>query len=106
MPVTLQLYLKSIFKIKEDEVYEGGRYHNLKDLFNLPVSGGEFYYPVVTPIPYLQISKYNELFDLIELKDRLLHFPYHSYNPILYFFNHTAVDPEVLSILFCNDDQK
>ena len=98
MPVTLQLYLQSVFKIKEDEVYEGGRYHNLKDLFNLPVPGEEFYYPVITPLPYLQISNFNELFDLVQIKDRLLHFPYHSYNPILYFFNHAAVDPEVLSI--------
>lgn len=98
MPATLQLYLKSLFKIKEDEVFEGGRYHNLKDLINLPVAGDEFYYPVKTPLPYLQISNYNELFNLVQLKDRMLHFPYQSYNPVLHFFNHAAVDPEVISI--------
>ncbi len=98
MPPSVQLYLKSLFKVKDEEVFEGGRYHNLKDLINLPVTGKEFYYPQQLPLPYLRINHYNELFDLVKEKDRMLHFPYHNYNPVLCFFNHAAIDPEVKSI--------
>lgn len=98
MPPALQLYLKSLFKVKDEEIFEGGRYHNLKDLMSLPVPGADFYYRPAMPLPYLQINQYNELFDLIKEKDRMLHFPYQSYNPVLSFFNHAAIDPEVISI--------
>jgi len=98
MPASIQLYLKSLLKVRDEEVFEGGRYHNLKDLINLPVTGSGFYYPPQQTLPYLQINHYNELFDMVREKDRMLHFPYHSYNPMLCFFNHAAVDPEVKSI--------
>jgi polyphosphate kinase len=98
MPVNVQLYLKSIFKIKDEQVFEGGRYHNLKDFFRLPEVDASFYYPPAMPFRYLQHEKYNGLFDLIEEKDRLLHFPYHNFNTVLAFFNHAAIDPDVKSI--------
>ncbi len=98
MPASIQLYLRSLFKVKDDELFEGGRYHNLKDLMGLPVTGNEFFYSEQKPIPHLQVQQYNQLFDLVKEKDRMLHFPYHNYNPVLCFFNHAAIDPEVKSI--------
>ncbi len=98
MPPSIQLYLRSLLKVKDEELFEGGRYHNLKDLLNLPVTGGEFFYNKLQPIPYLQVNHYNQLFDMVLQKDRMLHFPYHNYNPVLCFFNHAAIDPEVKSI--------
>lgn len=98
MPPSIQFYLKSLFKVKAEEIFEGGRYHNLKDLMSLPVQDAAFYYQDQKPLPYLQVNQYNELFDLVRQQDRMLHFPYHNYNPMLHFFNHAAVDPEVRSI--------
>jgi polyphosphate kinase len=98
MPPSIQFYLKSLFKVKAEEIFEGGRYHNLKDMMSLPVKDPEFFYAEQVPIPYLRINQYNELFDLVRQQDRMLHFPYHNYNPVLCFFNHAAIDPEVRSI--------
>ena len=98
MPSAIRLYLKSLFKIKDNEVFEGGRYHNLKDLATLPISGEAFDYPAREPLTFLHGNSYNELFEQVNEKNRLLHFPYHSYNPVLAFFNHAAIDPEVISI--------
>lgn len=98
MPQSLQLYLKAVFNIKEEELFEGGRYHNLKDLAKLPVEGKHFFYPEAKPLQPFQMHQCGEIFDLIKSKDILLHFPYHSYNPVLSFFNQAAIDPDVKSI--------
>lgn len=98
MPQGLQLYLKAAFNIKEEEFFEGGRYHNLKDLAALPVNNERFFYPSIKPLQPFQMQQCGEIFELIRSKDILLHFPYHSYNPVLSFFNQAAIDPDVRSI--------
>jgi polyphosphate kinase len=98
MPQSLQLYLKAVFTIKEEELFEGGRYHNLKDLAKLPIEEKKFFYPQIKPLQPFQTHQCGEIFDLIKSKDILLHFPYHSYNPVLSFFNQAAIDPDVRSI--------
>lgn len=98
MPQSLQLYLKAAFDIKEEEFFEGGRYHNLKDLVHLPITKEDYFYPVTKALQPFQTQLCGEIFELIRSKDILLHFPYHSYNPVLSFFNQVAIDPGVRSI--------
>ena len=44
------------------------------------------------------LDHHDSLFDAIDEKDRMLHFPYQSYDYILRFFNEAAIDPAVTSI--------
>jgi len=78
-------------------MFSGGHYHNLKDLINLPSFGKKLLYNALEPINK-KFVRNGDIFNLILSKDILLHFPYHSYNTILSFFNQAAIDPDVSEI--------
>lgn len=90
---------KSIFNLKKKEMIAGGKMHNLFDLFKFP-----------NPLaPHLQNEPYpalnyevfentSDVFSIIEQKNHLIHFPYHSYHYVLQFFNHAAIDAYVTEI--------
>jgi polyphosphate kinase len=98
MPIAMQKLLATSFKILQEQMYEGGRYHNLFELANLPIKKAEMFFAPFEPIQHKQLADYGNIFNEIEKKDILLHFPYHSYNPVLAFFNQAAIDPDVKSI--------
>ena len=98
MPLSIQRFLASSLGLKHEELYEGGRYHNLSDLASLPVKRPELEYPALHPLKAVGLEYCGDIFRQIEAKDLLLHFPYESYNPVLSFFNQAAIDPEVDSI--------
>lgn len=97
LPRNIQLFFSSILNLKWDEMFAGGRYHNLKDLANLPEFGKELVYKKLEPV-YKSIFRNGDIFHLILSKDILIHLPYQSYNPILSFFNQAAIDPDVTEI--------
>jgi polyphosphate kinase len=94
MPQIIQLFLISVLDIRLDEIFAGGRYHNLKDLATLPTFGKNLLYKKLEPLPG-NFSKNGDIFNLVAEKDLLIHLPYQSYNPILSFFNQSAIDPDV-----------
>ncbi len=87
------------FDLVEDDLVSGGRYHNLFDFFQLsnPV-GADLEYKPMPALNYSRIDKHRSIFDAIDESDKLLHFPYHSYDYILQFFNQAAIDPFVEEI--------
>ena len=95
MPANLQLFLASMFKVDVSDLFEGGRYHNLSDLFKFPSFDPSLEYKKQMPISYPQGG---DIFDSIDKKDILLHLPYNSYTPVLSFFNQAAVDEDVTEI--------
>ena len=97
MPLNIQLFFTSVLDLKLDEMFGGGRYHNLTDLITLPTFGKKLSYNALEPIRK-KIVRNGDIFNLILSKDILLHFPYHSYNTILSFFNQAAIDPDVSEI--------
>ena len=97
MPLNIQLFFTSVLDLELDEMFSGGHYHNLKDLINLPSFGKKLLYNALEPI-YKKFVRNGDIFNLILSKDVLLHFPYHSYNTILSFFNQAAIDPDVSEI--------
>ncbi|HYD22301.1 MAG TPA: polyphosphate kinase 1 [Flavipsychrobacter sp.] len=98
MPKNIQLFLTSIFGISHDEVFSGGRYHNLKDLAKFPSFGKQLYYDDWPGISLPLFYNGGDIFKAVRGKDILIHLPYHSYDPILAFFNQAAIDPEVEEI--------
>jgi polyphosphate kinase len=98
MPLNLQYFLASSLGLKQEELYEGGRYHNLSNLSSLPVNKKSLEYPVMKQLKPAGMEYCGDIFKHIESKDLLLHFPYESYNPVLAFFNQAAIDPAVESI--------
>ncbi len=95
MPANLQLFLAGLFDVKTSDMFEGGRYHNLSDLFSFPSFDESLHYKKELPIPF---PPGHDIFNSILQKDILLHLPYHSYTPVLTFFNQAAVDADVTEI--------
>lgn len=87
------------FNLSEDELVLGGPYHNNYDFFQLAnTKGSELEYDRFEPVKNPEIDKHRSIFSAIDESDRLLHFPYHSYNYVLQFFNQAAIDPYVTDI--------
>jgi polyphosphate kinase len=99
MPGEIREFVLNYFSLYEDEMVEGGRYHNLKDLGSLPnPSDKKLVYENWPAVPHPEFSYQNSIFKIIGDNERLLHLPYHSYNYILRFFNEAAIDPAVKEI--------
>jgi polyphosphate kinase len=98
MPRNVQLFVASAFDIKHEEMFEGGRYHNLSDFAKFPTFGKNLFYPELKPISFPGPTNCGDIFDVLNKKDILLHLPYDSYNTVLSFFNQAAVDASVTDI--------
>ncbi|MEO6582958.1 MAG: polyphosphate kinase 1 [Ferruginibacter sp.] len=98
MPVNLQLFLASLFQMNVDDMFEGGRYHNLSDLMSFPSFDNSLKFPAFKSISFPASTANGDIFNSITQKDILLHLPYHSYTPVLSFFNQAAVDADVSHI--------
>lgn len=98
MPAGLQLFIADTFGIAKADMFEGGRYHNLSDLFSFPCFDNSLKYKEDKPILYPQAAANGDIFKVVSTKDILLHIPYHSYSPVLSFFNQAAVDEDVTDI--------
>lgn len=98
MPLSIHRFLAGSLGLKSQDLYAGGRYHNLSDLASFPVKRRELEYPVLPQLKPQGIAYCGDIFRQIDTKDLLMHFPYESYNPVLSFFNQAAIDPDVQSI--------
>jgi len=98
MPAEIIQFARGYFSLREGEMIEGGRYHNLKDLISLPNPLKSLTYEPWPPVPHKAFNNHVPVFRTIADKERLLHLPYHSYNYILRFFNEAAIDPQVKEI--------
>lgn len=98
MPKNLQMFLSSLFNISTDEVFDGGRYHNLNDLFSFPMFGKKLEFRKQKPLTVTNVMSSGDIFTSMRQHDILLHVPYQSYNSVLSFFNQAAVDVDVTDI--------
>ncbi|MEO5562987.1 MAG: polyphosphate kinase 1 [Chitinophagaceae bacterium] len=98
MSTSVKKFMANSLDLKYEQLYTGGRYHNLSDFAKLPVKNKELCYPDLKQLKPVLLDDCGDIFRRIEKRDVLLHFPYHSYNPVLTFFNQAAIDPDVKSI--------
>ncbi len=98
MPQNIQLYLASVFSVIYEDMFAGGRYHQLADLSDFPFTDKSLLFDKFIPLGIENIIGSGDIFNLLEKQDVLLHLPYHSYNPLLTFFNQAAVDSAVTDI--------
>ena len=77
----------------------GGRYHNAKDFMNFPHIGpATLEYPKRLHLRHKDLISYRSLFMSIKEKDKLLQFPYHSFQYVIDLLREAAIDPKVSSI--------
>lgn len=96
MPKQLLMFLQRMWNLGDDDLVNGGRYHNFNDLFTFPGATLPSY-DHMKPLPKLDGNQ-ESMFDEIATRDQLLYFPYHSYEPVIRFLREAADDPNVRSI--------
>lgn len=104
MPADLELFLQKEFLLQPEDTYRVSGPVNLSRLMQLcnVVDRPELLFPdhrPKMPAPFDSVSDNPEdLFAAIAEKDRLLHHPYQSFQPVLNFLTAAALDPSVVAI--------
>jgi len=97
IPAQILYLFEDSWGIPAISAVQGGIYHNLKDLFGLPVSSAALQYDK-WPAVHNPVGTEEPIFDQIDRKDMLVNTPYQSYSTILRFFNEAALDEAVEEI--------
>jgi len=99
MPKKFLVYLQDTLNLENLDLLPEGRYHNNFDFFKFPNFGLQnLLNSELAPLQYLPFSQSDSVLDEIEKEDHLIHVPYHSYDPVIQFFEEAAHDPDVTHI--------
>jgi len=91
--------LQDTFHLAHEDLVPGGKYHHFSDLFSFPNPvSPKLESKSLPPLVKKDLAQYSSLLEAMENSDWMLHFPYHSYNPVIRFLNEAAIDPKVLEI--------
>lgn len=99
MPTNFQNVLKKALDITNVDIVLGGTYHNYKDFFHFPnPTNKDLYFEKLPPIDHPVTSKYSSMFEAIDTKNQLIHYPYQSFEPVTKLMEEAADDPYVTTI--------
>jgi polyphosphate kinase len=99
IPQKLLTFIKEMLDVNETDIILGGVYHNFKDFFSFPnPSKNRLLFEELPPIRKQEIMKFDTIFDAIKVKDRLLHFPYESFDPVIHLIEEAGRDKSVKNI--------
>jgi polyphosphate kinase len=99
MPKELLSELTSVFELEKLDILKEGRYHNNFDFFKFPDFGMDHLKNgPMPPISYTPLEHFDDFFATLEEKNHLVHFPYHSYESVIKWFEMAALDPFVTHI--------
>lgn len=97
MPLRILQLIVQHLGLENASTVQGGRYHNLKDFYGLPVNSPALLYDK-WPAINLPVSNDEPLAAAMARQDLLVNTPYQSYHTILRFFNEAANNPDVEEI--------
>jgi polyphosphate kinase len=96
-PGLLEYLIRKLNLTKRDNLIPGGRIHNFRHFMEFPnqVFNGQskrrrpFEHPLLID---------QRVTDIVLERDIMLHFPYHSFNPVIDLLREAAIDPDVTAI--------
>ena len=99
IPTHFLQYLMAVLGVEKLGLFPEGRYHNNFDFFKFPTFGMNHLKDMpLPPMDYAPLAGKDSIFDVIREGDHLIHPPYHTYEPVVQFFEHAARDPNVTHI--------
>ncbi|MFZ1333096.1 MAG: polyphosphate kinase 1, partial [Flavobacteriales bacterium] len=99
IPAPTLSILRSLFGLGKQDLVPGGRYHNFRDLMNLPVKGhSSLRNKPWPPMTHPAILSSRDAFQAIAKKDLLWHYPYHDLGMLVHWLQRAAADPTVKHI--------
>lgn len=99
IPKDLLNFLKETFHFRKQELVEADLYQNLHDFFSFPNPYSpalEWHAP--KPIRPFELEEAGSMFEAIKRKERILHYPYQTFDYVIKFLNEAATDPKVEEI--------
>lgn len=96
-PGLLEFLIRKLNLTKRDNIIPGGRIHNFREFMDFP--RGVFKSTSVRRKPLLHpLLEERRVSDVVMQQDLMLHFPYHSFNPVIDLLREAAIDPDVTTI--------
>ena len=97
---TMTDFLRDIFKLGKDDVYQVNGPVNLNRLLEIydKIDRSDLKFPSFTPALPQVLTVTTDIFEAIRKEDILLHHPFDSFAPITDFVRQAAYDPNVLAI--------
>lgn len=97
-PGLLEYLMKRMNLTKQDNLIPGGRIHNFRHFMEFPDSvfpkKGQRKKPFMHPL----LANSKRVTDIVLEHDIMLHFPYHSFSPVIDLLREAAIDPDVTAI--------
>jgi polyphosphate kinase len=93
----LQYLIKRLNLVKKGNLIPGGRIHNFRHFIDFPdvfPKKGQRKKAFMHPL----LLKSSRVTDVMLEQDIMLHFPYHSFNPVIDMLREAAIDPNVIEI--------
>lgn len=94
----LDYLIKRLNLSKKDNLIPGSRIHNFKDFMDFPQSVFEDIKPRPNAFVHPLLVQPCRIMEVLDKRDVMLNFPYHSFDPIIDLLREAAIDPFVQSI--------
>ena len=94
----LDYLIKRLNLAKKDNLIPGGRIHNFKDFMNFPQQVFADLLPRPRAFVHPLLKQPVRIMEVLDKKDVMLHFPYHSFDSVIDLLREAAIDPFVQSI--------
>jgi len=99
IPTSFLNLLKIAFNLSKNDLIASFKYQNINDLWQFPNPVGSTLETPATPkLHHRELDKAASILKAAKDKEYMLHFPYHSYDYVIRFFNEAAIDPKVEEI--------
>lgn len=95
---SMETILTSVFKIPSGHLYKKNKVIDYKVFSKNKLFDKDQSYESFVPFRYENYGNYYNIFDAIDNEDILLHHPYDSYDTVVKFLEHAAIDPNVRTI--------
>ena len=96
-PGLLEYLIRKLNLTKRDNLIPGGRIHNFRHFMDFPTHVFSEKSMRRKPFDHPHLLE-RRVSDVIKDKDVMLHFPYHSFNPVIDLLKEAAIDPDVTAI--------
>jgi polyphosphate kinase len=97
-PALLKYMIKRLNLTKKDNLIPGGRIHNFKDFIDFPSAIFRDAKPRRAPFVHPLLKQPVRMLEMLDQRDVMLHFPYHSFDSVIELLREAAIDPLVQSI--------
>ncbi len=94
----LDYLVKRLSLSKKDNLQPGSRIHNFKDFMNFPASVFSTLQPRAGGFVHPLLKQPCRIMEVMDKRDVLLNFPYHSFDSVIDLLREAAIDPFVQSI--------